>query len=168
MSQLRSKMVKSGEIVSRGEGYGGWFKASDDQNMAGVNGGADASGLSLVDQHHMTNMPMDLGLGGEGNEHESHAQSEETMVARDAMMHAGHDHQDLLQHGQQMHSLHGQQAFSDPEMHHSEYTHLPDEDMAHQHELMAQRGMAQHEQMSHQQAMEEGIASMGAQDNMTM
>lgn len=175
MSQLRSKMVKSGEIIGRGEGYGGWAKANDDQDMTGVDNGVDTSGLDLVSQqgmHHLSNhMPLDLGLGDDGRDHTSHhSQSEESMMARDAMMHAGHDPQGLLQHGQQMHPHHDQQTFSPgSEMHHAEYvTHGPDHNMARQHELMAQRGMAQHEQMSHQRAMEETIASMGAQDSMSM
>lgn len=39
MGQLRAKMVKSGEIIGRGEGYGGWSKA---ENYTGVEAGADA------------------------------------------------------------------------------------------------------------------------------
>lgn len=84
MSQLRSKMVKSGEIVSRGEGYGGWTKSDvviDDD-------------LSLNPQdmqhslHTMSTLPLDMQL-----EDTRHQQSDEAMIVRDAL----HD-QNMLHH----------------------------------------------------------------------
>ena len=100
MSQLRSKMVKSGEIISRGEGYGGWTKADD--NLP--------DGLSLDQQdiqhdlHAMATLPLDMDLGDAGEQ-----PSEEALIARNAMMHTPHD-QNMLQHQsfQHSHSQHAQ------------------------------------------------------------
>lgn len=84
MSQLRSKMVKSGEIISRGEGYGGWTRA--DMTMD------DSLPLDQQDIQHglhaMSDLPLDISALGDPR----HQPSDEAMIARDAMMQAPHDH----------------------------------------------------------------------------
>ncbi|KAI5210680.1 hypothetical protein E4T39_00152 [Aureobasidium subglaciale] len=144
MSQLRSKMVKSGEIISRGEGYGGWTKPDDHDAMAGaadlgVTAPEDTS-LDISQHHHhqIDGLSMDL---------HAHDTSHDTLMARDAMMQ--HDHS-MLEH------LQGNSA----DMHHGDFDH--DQLARHQNELLAQRGIAHEAQLSHQieETMAAGLASV--------
>ncbi|KAI5242024.1 hypothetical protein E4T43_05041 [Aureobasidium subglaciale] len=143
MSQLRSKMVKSGEIISRGEGYGGWTKPDDHDALAGA---ADLSGtapedtsLDISQHHHQINgLSMDL---------HAHDSNHGSLMARDAMMQ--HDHS-MLEH------LQGNSA----DLHHGDFDH--DQLARHQNELLAQRGIAHEAQLSHQieETMAAGLASV--------
>ncbi|KAI5205647.1 hypothetical protein E4T38_04235 [Aureobasidium subglaciale] len=143
MSQLRSKMVKSGEIISRGEGYGGWTKPDDHDALAGA---TDLSGTAPEDtsldisQHHhqIDGLSMDL---------HAHDSNHDSLMARDAMMQ--HDHS-MLEH------LQGNSA----DLHHGDFDH--DQLARHQNELLAQRGIAHEAQLSHQieETMAAGLASV--------
>lgn len=139
MSQLRSKMVKSGEIVSRGEGYGGWQKPDDHDVLTGATdptAGPDDTGLDLSQHHHhMASLSMDL---------HSHDPTHDALMARDAMLQ--HDHA-MLEHLQS----------STSDLHHADF----DQDglARHQHELLAQRGIAHQEHLSSQRAIEETMAA---------
>lgn len=141
MSQLRSKMVKSGEIVSRGEGYGGWTKPDDHDTIAGASDpnttAQDDTGLDLSQHHHhhISGLSMDL---------HSHDPNHDTLMARDAMMQ--HDHA-MLEHLQT----------NTNDLHHADFDQ--DQLARHQHELLAQRGIAHQEQMSNQRAIEETMAA---------
>jgi hypothetical protein len=140
MSQLRSKMVKSGEIISRGEGYGGWTKPDDGDAMPGATDATatadDGTSLDLSEHHHHLNdLSMDL---------HSHDQGHESLMSRDAMM---QHEQAMLEH------LQG----NTNDLHHADFDH--DQLVRHQNELLAQRGIAHQEHMSSQHAIEETMAA---------
>jgi hypothetical protein len=140
MSQLRSKMVKSGEIISRGEGYGGWTKPDDHDALAGASDltgtGPDDTSLDLSQHHHQINsLSMDL---------HTHDSNHDALMARDAMMQ--HDHS-MLEH------LQGNTA----DLHHTDFDH--DQLARHQNELLAQRGIAHQEHLSNQHVMDETMAA---------
>jgi hypothetical protein len=70
MAQIRSKMVKSGEIISRGEGYGGWTKTTDQEQQQlqqNIHPGLDDQPLDngLQDLH----MEMGMHAGAVGDIH---------------------------------------------------------------------------------------------------
>lgn len=153
MAQIRSKMVKSGEIISRGEGYGGWAKPADD----GTTSDLAAQGLqSLPDMH----LDMDM------------AEDSERNVDNAAAMMGGpstypqptpQDEHDMLAAQQDLSEAHARALMGHVDMQ-KEFTQ---QDLARQHELLAQQGMAQHEQMAQhrQQTLEEGLSqAMGHQE----
>ncbi|KAG9548851.1 hypothetical protein KCU71_g15746, partial [Aureobasidium melanogenum] len=139
MSQLRSKMVKSGEIISRGEGYGGWTKPDDHDALAGASDltgtAPDDDSLDLSQHHQINGLSMDL---------HTHDSNHDALMARDAMMQ--HDHS-MLEH------LQG----NTNDLHHTDFD--PDQLARHQNELLAQRGIAHQEHMSNQRAIEETMAA---------
>lgn len=139
MSQLRSKMVKSGEIISRGEGYGGWTKPDDHDALAGASDltgtAPDDTNLDLSQHHQINGLSMDL---------HTHDSNHDALMARDAMMQ--HDHS-MLEH------LQGNTS----DLHHTDFDH--DQLARHQNELLAQRGIAHQEHMSNQRAIEETMAA---------
>lgn len=139
MSQLRSKMVKSGEIISRGEGYGGWTKPDDHDALAGASDltgtAPDDNSLDLSQHHQINGLSMDL---------HTHDSNHDALMARDAMMQ--HDHS-MLEH------LQG----NTNDLHHTDFD--PDQLARHQNELLAQRGIAHQEHMSNQRAIEETMAA---------
>ncbi|KAG9616727.1 hypothetical protein KCV04_g15622, partial [Aureobasidium melanogenum] len=139
MSQLRSKMVKSGEIISRGEGYGGWTKPDDHDALAGASDltgtAPDDDSLDLSQHHQINGLSMAL---------HTHDSNHDALMARDAMMQ--HDHS-MLEH------LQG----NTNDLHHTDFD--PDQLARHQNELLAQRGIAHQEHMSNQRAIEETMAA---------
>lgn len=92
MSQLRSKMVKSGEIVSRGEGYGGWIRAdpSIDESLP-----LDSHPGMQHDMTDMSDLPLDMSALSNPRQQQH---SEEALMAQNAMMHAPHEHSMMQQH----------------------------------------------------------------------
>lgn len=132
MSQLRSKMVKSGEIVSRGEGYGGWTRSADAPPLSAGGSGADIddTGMSLEQSmHEMSGMtPLDMSAledaavaaaaaAAQGDE------TQETMMASDAMMHSSsqhHHHHHEQQQQQQQHDLLHQHQHTHPQQQHQQ------------------------------------------------
>lgn len=155
MAQIRSKMVKSGEIISRGEGYGGWTKA-DDSNMG--SGQPNLTGQDLQGLPDM-NIDMDLHTGvdrgidntasmmGPSAYPQPHEQSGHDLLDQQSLSHA-----------------HAQALMDQPDLQRQEFT---DQELARQHELLAQQGIAEHDQMAHQQTLEEGLSqAMGRQGDL--
>lgn len=182
MAQVRSKMVKSGEIISRGEGYGGWSK-SDEQptDMQPQLGDEDLSQLPDLSMDMDMHAGADRTMSGGGVDVDDNHNLLGVGPAPYPQP-QGHEEQDVNIHSlQQQGGLsaahaqalmgHQQHSFG---LHHDRQHELSHDDFnaaRHQHELLAQQGMAQQaaqEQMATRQLEQDIGRAIAGQEGLGM
>ena len=146
MAQIRGKMVKSGEIVSRADGYGGWTRSeSGAPDMP--HAGADPSLHSLSGMH----LNIDMHTGADRDVDSTSA----IMGGPSTYLQPQSQHeQDLLQQ-QDLSHAHAQALMEQSDLQRGDYTQ---QGLARQHELLAQQGIAQEEQMARRHNLEQDLS----------